>query len=51
MNSIAREIPRGAIYDRNGIPLATSSWAELERHRTDYEALGISHRPGLLALR
>lgn len=42
LNSIAREIPRGGIYDRNGIPLATSSWAELERHRADYESLGIS---------
>ncbi len=42
LNSIAAEIPRGTIYDRNGIPLATSSWAELERHRADYQALGIS---------
>lgn len=42
MNSLAREIPRGAIYDRNGIPLATSDWRELERHRADYSALGIS---------
>ncbi len=42
MNSIAREIPRGSIYDRNGIPLATSDWAELERHRAEYQALGIS---------
>lgn len=42
MNSLAREIPRGAIYDRNGIPLATSSWAELMRHQADYQALGIS---------
>lgn len=42
LNSIAREIPRGNIYDRNGIPLATSDWKELERHRADYEALGIS---------
>ncbi|HTX33578.1 MAG TPA: FtsW/RodA/SpoVE family cell cycle protein [Bryobacteraceae bacterium] len=42
LNSIAREIPRGTIYDRNGIPLATSSWAELESHRAQYEALGIS---------
>src|SRR5204863_2690534 len=25
MNSIAREIPRGSIYDRNGIPLATGN--------------------------
>ena len=42
MNSIAREIPRGGIYDRNGIPLATSNWKELEQHRADYDTLGIS---------
>ncbi len=42
MNSIAREIPRGGIYDRNGIPLATSTWAELESHRAEYDALGVS---------
>jgi cell division protein FtsI/penicillin-binding protein 2/cell division protein FtsW (lipid II flippase) len=42
MNSIAREIPRGSIYDRNGIPLATGSWEELTRHQAEYEALGIS---------
>ncbi|MBZ5618204.1 MAG: FtsW/RodA/SpoVE family cell cycle protein [Acidobacteriia bacterium] len=42
MNSLAREIPRGGVYDRNGIPLATSSWDELERHRTEFAALGIS---------
>jgi cell division protein FtsI/penicillin-binding protein 2/cell division protein FtsW (lipid II flippase) len=41
LNSIAREIPRGAIYDRNGIPVATSDWAELDRHRAEYEALGV----------
>jgi cell division protein FtsI/penicillin-binding protein 2/cell division protein FtsW (lipid II flippase) len=42
LNSIAHEIPRGTIYDRNGLPAATSDWAELERHRADYEALGVS---------
>ncbi|HEV2448662.1 MAG TPA: FtsW/RodA/SpoVE family cell cycle protein, partial [Candidatus Sulfopaludibacter sp.] len=42
MNSLAREVPRGSIYDRNGIPLATSNWQELERHRADYAALGVS---------
>lgn len=42
LSSLAREIPRGNIYDRNGIPLATSDWSELERHRADYAALGIS---------
>ena len=41
LNSIAREIPRGTIYDRNGVPLATSDWNELERHRSDYMALGV----------
>ncbi len=42
MNSLALEVPRGGIYDRNGIPLATSNWQELERHRADYTALGVS---------
>ncbi len=42
LNSIAREIPRGTIYDRNGLPVATSNWAELEKHHAEYEALGIS---------
>ena len=41
MNSLAHEIPRGTIYDRHGIPLATSDWSELERHAADYRALGI----------
>jgi cell division protein FtsW (lipid II flippase)/cell division protein FtsI/penicillin-binding protein 2 len=34
-------IPKGSIYDRNGLPLATSDWNELEKHRADYRALGI----------
>ncbi|MBV9505729.1 MAG: FtsW/RodA/SpoVE family cell cycle protein, partial [Acidobacteriia bacterium] len=42
LNSIAREIPRGTIYDRNGIPVATSDWKELEQHAGDYQKLGIS---------
>jgi cell division protein FtsI/penicillin-binding protein 2/cell division protein FtsW (lipid II flippase) len=42
MNSLAREIPRGTIYDRNGIPLATSNWAELKKHESDYQTLGVS---------
>jgi cell division protein FtsI/penicillin-binding protein 2/cell division protein FtsW (lipid II flippase) len=42
LNSLAREIPRGTIYDRNGVPLATANWAELEQHRTEYAALGVS---------
>lgn len=42
LNSLARELTRGTIYDRNGIPLATSTWDVLERHRGDYEKLGIN---------
>ena len=38
---IMREITKGTIYDRNGLPLATSNWDELEKHRADYQALGI----------
>ncbi|MBV8730240.1 MAG: FtsW/RodA/SpoVE family cell cycle protein, partial [Acidobacteriia bacterium] len=34
-------IPKGTIYDRNGLPLATSNWDELERHRKEYQQLGI----------
>jgi cell division protein FtsI/penicillin-binding protein 2/cell division protein FtsW (lipid II flippase) len=41
MNSLAHEIPRGSIYDRNGIPVATGDWSELERHAADYQALGV----------
>jgi cell division protein FtsI/penicillin-binding protein 2 len=42
INSLAREIPRGTIYDRRGIPLATSDWKELERSRDAFSALGVS---------
>jgi len=38
---VMRDIPKGTIYDRNGLPLATSDWAELEKHRADYKELGI----------
>jgi cell division protein FtsI/penicillin-binding protein 2/cell division protein FtsW (lipid II flippase) len=41
LNSIAREIPRGNVYDRNGVLVATSNWAEIERRRPEYEALGV----------
>jgi cell division protein FtsI/penicillin-binding protein 2 len=39
---IARQIPRGTIYDRNGIPLATSDWEELQKYRDEYMKLGIA---------
>jgi cell division protein FtsW (lipid II flippase)/cell division protein FtsI/penicillin-binding protein 2 len=42
LNSLAREIPRGDIFDRNGILLATSNWNELEQRRAEYETLGVS---------
>lgn len=42
LNSLAREIQRGNIYDRNGILLATSDWSQLEKYRPQYEQLGIS---------
>jgi cell division protein FtsW (lipid II flippase) len=39
---IVRDIPKGTIYDRNGIPLATSNWDELEKHRAQYQQLGVN---------
>jgi cell division protein FtsW (lipid II flippase)/cell division protein FtsI/penicillin-binding protein 2 len=42
LNSLARELTRGNIYDRNGVLLATSSWNELERRRAACEKLGIN---------
>jgi len=41
INSIAREIPRGEIFDRNGVLLATSDWKALEKRRAQYQTLGI----------
>ena len=42
LNSLAREIRRGNIFDRNGVLLATSDWNELEKRRDQYAKLGIS---------
>jgi len=42
LNSLAREIRRGDIFDRNGVLLATSDWNELEQRRGEYEKLGVS---------
>jgi cell division protein FtsW (lipid II flippase)/cell division protein FtsI/penicillin-binding protein 2 len=42
LNLLAASIPRGNIYDRNGVLLATSSWAALEQRRADYDKLGVS---------
>ncbi len=35
----AQSIPRGTIFDRNGIPLATSSLSQLQSYSTQYEQL------------
>ena len=42
LNLLAASIPRGNIYDRNGILLATNSWEELEKRRAEFQQLGIS---------
>ena len=42
LTSLAREIQRGNIYDRNGVLLATSDWKDLERYRSQYDKLGVS---------
>ncbi len=39
--AVARQIRRGSIYDRTGLPIATSSWEELERRRDEYAGAGI----------
>ena len=49
LNSLAREIRRGDIFDRNGILLATSDWNELERRRAEYREARYLDRHGLLA--
>jgi len=40
--SIAHAIPRGTIYDRNGLPLATSDWNELAKSREAYASMGVT---------
>lgn len=37
---VARLLPKGTIYDINGIPLATSDCQKLVEHKSDYEKLG-----------
>jgi cell division protein FtsW (lipid II flippase) len=39
--AIARSIARGTIYDRNGLPLATSNWDEIANHRDAYAKVGV----------
>jgi cell division protein FtsI/penicillin-binding protein 2 len=37
----ARQIVRGTIYDRNGVPLAVTRREDLEKHRDELERLGV----------
>jgi len=38
----ARLVPKGTIFDRAGLPLATSDMALLDKHRPDYQKLGVA---------
>lgn len=40
LNSMARELTRGSIYDRNGVLLASSDWRELDARKAQLESLG-----------
>jgi len=40
LNSLARELTRGDILDRNGVVIATSDRSKLEHNRAMYEQLG-----------
>src|SRR6201996_4075032 len=40
--AVAHAIPRGTIYDRNGIPLASSNWNEIAQNRDRYSSMGLS---------
>jgi len=42
LTSMAREIVRGTIFDRNGVVLATSDWKELEKGRDQYDGMGVA---------
>ncbi|MGE5360879.1 MAG: FtsW/RodA/SpoVE family cell cycle protein [Bacteroidales bacterium] len=39
--AVARQIVRGTIYDRNGVPLAVTRRDDLEKHRDELERLGV----------
>ncbi len=49
LEAIADTIPRGSIFDRNGLPLATNDAEELQKNKTALAALGAivdTGRPG-----
>jgi len=45
LNSLAREVTRGSVYDRNGVLLATSRWDEYQQHRNELAALEPDSEP------
>ena len=47
---VARQVPKGTIYDRNGLPLATSDLNVVVKHQTEYEQLGIALDPAAAKL-
>jgi cell division protein FtsI/penicillin-binding protein 2 len=42
LREFLRDVPKGDIVDRNGLPLATSNWETVQSHRGDYTRLGVS---------
>ncbi len=42
LTSLARDLVRGNIYDRNGFLLATSKWDELEKRQAQFEQLRVN---------
>ncbi len=51
LTQLARQLPKGEIYDRNGVPLASSNWASVVAHQKDYEAMGVTLEPEARAKR
>jgi len=41
LTQIARQLQKGEIFDRNGLPLASSNWGTLQEHASQYAALGM----------
>jgi len=41
LTQIARQLQKGDIFDRSGLPLASSNWRALQSHAKQYEALGL----------
>jgi len=41
INIAKKDLPFGTVYDRNGIPLASSNWDELLKFSKEYESLGV----------